>query len=162
MCTINGMTRVCNKFEMWKLLSQLLWTQGVTQHWRGCSPHKIKLPTSCPNLIFCWIQSREQWNLSKGSNVVICGSVSTLYAICMGNETLSPFHLRCQNKFPSIKGFGISMATSFIYPFMIWAGISMSFSGGGTSPPHRANSPFTRGCAFEHTTTLTNPLPSYQ
>jgi hypothetical protein len=54
------------------------------------------------------------------------------------------------------------MATYFVYPFMIWAGISMSFSGGGTSPPHWANSPITRECAFEHTTTLAHPFPSYQ
>jgi hypothetical protein len=45
------MTRVCNIFKIW-LLSQLLWTLGVTQYLKECSLHKRKLPTSCPNLIF--------------------------------------------------------------------------------------------------------------
>jgi hypothetical protein len=54
------------------------------------------------------------------------------------------------------------MATSFAYPLKIWVSTSMSFNGGKTSPPHWANSPFIRGCAFEHTTTLARPLASYQ
>jgi len=54
------------------------------------------------------------------------------------------------------------MATSFVHPFKIWASISMSFNGEGTSSPHLANSAFTREHAFEHTTTLACPLPSYQ
>jgi len=54
------------------------------------------------------------------------------------------------------------MATSSVHPFGIWADISMSFSGVGTSPPHQANSAFTHGCAFEHIVTLVRPLASYQ
>jgi hypothetical protein len=37
---------------------------------------------------------------------------------------------------PSIESFSVSMATSSIRPFEIWGSISMSFSGGRTSPPH--------------------------
>ncbi len=56
LCTIHGMTRVCSRFEIQRLLSQLLWTLGVTQYWRRCSPHKKKLPTFCANFIF-WLNS---------------------------------------------------------------------------------------------------------
>ncbi len=66
-----------------------------------------------------------------------------------------------KTKSPSTKGFDISMATSFVCPFGIWAGTSMLFSGGRTSPPHWANNAFTHGCAFEHTTILACLLPSY-
>jgi hypothetical protein len=37
----------------------------------------------------------------------------------------------------------------------------MSFGGGGTSPTHRANNAFIRGCPFKHTATQACPLPSY-
>jgi hypothetical protein len=56
LCTIHGMMGVCNRFKIWKLLSQLLWTSGVAQHWRGCSPHKKKLAIFCPNHVF-WLNS---------------------------------------------------------------------------------------------------------
>jgi hypothetical protein len=62
---------------------------------------------------------------------------------------------------PSIEGFYVCMATFFVHPFGIWVGTSMSFSGGGTSPPHWANNAFTHGCAPEHTTTPTYPLSSH-
>jgi hypothetical protein len=56
LCAIHSMMGVCSRFEIWRLLSQLLWTLGVAQHWRGCSFHKIKLPTFCPNHVF-WLNS---------------------------------------------------------------------------------------------------------
>jgi hypothetical protein len=62
---------------------------------------------------------------------------------------------------PSTKGFYVPMATSYVCPFGIWAGTSMLFSGGGTSPPHWANNAFTCGCAFERTLILAWPLPPY-
>jgi len=68
--------------------------------------------------------------------------------------------LKCQKNSPSIEGFGVSMAMSYVCPSRIWVGISMSFNGGRTSPSHWANSALTCGCAFEHTTTLIHPLPS--
>jgi hypothetical protein len=37
----------------------------------------------------------------------------------------------------------------------------MLLNGGGTSPPHRANIIFTRGCAFKRIATLACPSPSY-
>jgi len=62
----------------------------------------------------------------------------------------------------SIEGFDISMATFSVHPFGIWVGTSMSFSGGGTSPPLQGNKAFNRGCDFEHITIPIRPLPSYQ
>jgi len=53
------------------------------------------------------------------------------------------------------------MAMSSVHPSKIWAGTSMSFSGGGTSPPHWANKAFTPRCAIEHIATPTHPSPSY-
>jgi hypothetical protein len=35
-CAIHDMMGVCNRFEIWRLLSQLLWTLDIAQHWRGC------------------------------------------------------------------------------------------------------------------------------
>jgi hypothetical protein len=55
MCAIHSMMGVCSRFEIRRLLSQLLWTPNVAEHWKGCSPHKRKLPTSCPNLVF-WLK----------------------------------------------------------------------------------------------------------
>jgi hypothetical protein len=37
----------------------------------------------------------------------------------------------------------------------------MLFNGGRTSPPHRTNNVFIRGCAFEHIATPTHLLPLY-
>jgi len=53
------------------------------------------------------------------------------------------------------------MAMPFVHPSQIWATTSMSFSGGGTSLPHRANRAFICGYVLEHTITLVHPLPSY-
>ncbi len=162
LCVIHGMTRVCSRFQIQRLLSQLLWTLGVTQHWKGCSPHKKKLSILVQIFFFGWIQSFRQWNLSKSLNVVICGSVRTLFAICRGVKVWAPSTWNVEIDFPSIEGFGISMATSSVCPFEIWTSIFMSFSGGGTSPPHWTNSVFTCGCALEHITILVCPLPSHR
>jgi len=54
------------------------------------------------------------------------------------------------------------MGTFSIHPSGIRVGTSMSFSGGGTSPPLRGNKVFTCGCAFEHITIPIHPLSSYQ
>jgi hypothetical protein len=113
-------------------------------------------------LFFGWIQSLGQWNLSKGLNVVICGSIRTFCAICRGVKFWTPSTWNIKSNSPSTKRFHVSMATSFVRPFGIWTGTSMLFSGGGTSPPHWANNAFTHGCAFEHTIILACPLPSYQ
>jgi hypothetical protein len=125
-----------------------------------------KLNKSCPLLVqilfFGWIQSFEQWNLSKGLSVVSCGSIKTLYVICRGVKIWAPSTWDVEANFLSIEGFDISMATFSVHPSRIWVGTSMSFSGGRTSPPLRGNKAFTRGCAFEHITIPTRPLPSYQ
>jgi hypothetical protein len=59
LCAIHGMMGVCSRFHFRTLLSQFLWMLGVTQHCRGCSLHKRKLPTSCPNLVL-WLNSIPQ------------------------------------------------------------------------------------------------------
>jgi hypothetical protein len=50
-------------------------------------------------LFFGWIESFGKWNLLKGLNVVICGSIKTFCLVCMGGEISNPFHLKCQSKF---------------------------------------------------------------
>jgi hypothetical protein len=58
---------------------------------------------SCPLLVqilfFGWIQSLGQWNMSKGSSVIICGSIRTLCVVCRRGEISSPFHLKPWSKF---------------------------------------------------------------
>jgi hypothetical protein len=54
LCAIHGMMGFCNRFKIWKLLSQLLRTLSVAQHWKGCLLHIKNLPTSCPNFVF-WL-----------------------------------------------------------------------------------------------------------
>jgi hypothetical protein len=53
------------------------------------------------------------------------------------------------------------MAMSFVCPLGKWAGTSMSFNGGETSPPHQANKAFTHGYALEHIVIPIQLLPSY-
>ncbi len=113
-------------------------------------------------LFFGWIHFFVQGNLSKGLNVVICGFVKTFYVFCRGQK-FEPLPLETlKQHFPSIEGFKVSMATSFVCPFGIWANTSMLLNGGGTSPPHWANSAFTRGCVFEHIAIPICPLLSYR
>ncbi len=99
MCAIYGMMGVCNRFKIWRLLSHFF------EWW---VLHNIKgnvrfIKKSCPLLVqilfLGWIQSFMQWKLSKGSNVVICGSIKTLCVICKWCEISNPFHLKCWNKF---------------------------------------------------------------
>jgi hypothetical protein len=100
--------------------------------------------------------------MTKGSNVVICGLLKPFCVVCRGVKFWTPSTQDLEAYSPSTKAFEISMATSSVHPFGIWADTSMSFSGVGTSPPHQTNSAFTYGYAFEHTVTLVRPLPSYQ
>jgi hypothetical protein len=75
-------------YWFWQLW--LLWMLGVTQHWRGCSPHKRKLPTSCPNLVF-WLNSILQ--AMKPIERFECCYLLIYYnlcAICRGGENSSP------------------------------------------------------------------------
>ncbi len=123
---------------------------------------KKNCPLFVQVLFIGWIQSLEQWNLSKGLNVVICGFIKTFCVVCRGYEIQTPSTWDVKANFPSTKWFDISMATSFVHPFGIWVGASMLFSGGGTSPPHWANNAFTHGCAFEHSTIPACSLPSYR
>jgi hypothetical protein len=162
LCAIHDMMGVYSRFEIWRLLSQLLWTLGVAQHWRGCCLIKESCPLLVQILFFGWIQSLRQWNLSKGSNVAICEFIKILCVVYRGLKFWTPSLWNIDANSPSTKGLNISMATFFVHPSGIWVGTSMSFSCGGTSPSHWENKAFTCGCAFEHTTTLVRPLPSYQ
>jgi hypothetical protein len=54
-------------------------------------------------------------------------------------KILTPSIWNIKVNFFSTKGFDISMAMPFIHPSHRWF-TSMSFSGGGTSLPHQANS----------------------
>jgi hypothetical protein len=153
------------------------WGFVIGLRFRGCFhsfyecwvSHNIKIDIclikqSCPFLgkifFFGWIQSLEQWNLLKGSNVVI--SLLEPYMLFVGGVKIwAPSTWDVKSNSPSTKGFDDSMVTSFVHPSKIWVGTSMSFSGGGTSPPYWANMAFPRGCAFEHIGTPAHPLPSY-
>jgi hypothetical protein len=97
---IHGMMEVCSRFEIWKLISQLLWMLGVTQHWRGCSPHhKIKLPTFCPNLVF-WLNSipRVMKHVKRFECCYLLIFNDPLCCLWVG-ENLNPFQLKHRNRF---------------------------------------------------------------
>ncbi len=49
-----------------------------------CLPQNKVVHFFSKSCFFGLIQSLEQWNLSKGSNVVICGSIRTFYVVCKG------------------------------------------------------------------------------
>ncbi len=56
---------------------------------------KESYPLLVQIMFFSWIQSLRQLNMSKGLNLVICGSIKTFYAICRQGANLNPFHLKC-------------------------------------------------------------------
>jgi hypothetical protein len=90
LCVIHGMMGVCSRFEIQRLHSQLLWTLRIAQHWKGCSPHKRKLLTSCSNLVF-WLNSiLHAMKLVERFECCICGSIKTLYVVFRGVKVWSP------------------------------------------------------------------------
>jgi hypothetical protein len=56
LCAIHGIMKICSRFKIRRLFSQLICMSSLAQHWRRCSAHKRKLPTSCPNLV-SWLNS---------------------------------------------------------------------------------------------------------
>jgi hypothetical protein len=160
---IHGMMGVCSRFKIWRLLSQLLWMIGIAQHWKGCSFHKRKLPTSCPNLVFLAkfnpLGNGTCWKL----RMLLFVDLLKPYVLFVGGVKFwAPSTWNVEVNFPSTKGFNVSTTMSYVHPFGIWVSTSTSFNGGGTSLPHWANNVFTHGYAFEHIATLVCPLPSYQ
>jgi hypothetical protein len=82
--------------------------------------HVRLIKESCPflvqNLFFGWIQSLRQWNLSKGSNVVICGSIRTLCVVYRRVKVQVPSIWDVETNYPSTQRFGVSMAKSCVHP----------------------------------------------
>jgi hypothetical protein len=91
LCAIHGMMGVCNRFKIWRLLSQLLKTLSVAQHWKGCLFHKKNLPTSCPNFVFGWIVTLvcslpSYWQLKWKSILSLCNKMTLLQKVKMCSQ----------------------------------------------------------------------------
>ncbi len=59
--------------------------EGDVRLIKECCPLLVQI------LFFSWIQSLGQWNMSKGSSVVIYGFITTLCSICKGGWNFEPF-----------------------------------------------------------------------